>query len=170
MMIYVWTMILCLTASPLFAETIGNVEYYLPSHGQGWKIGNDLQTSGNRVSTTIIYIPENASRKDSKEFFGVHTSNMQCEGFDKAILEKTMQNQFPKQQVSVNVLETDSDSVLFEWIVRQTSREKKHGWTRMFAHKSGTILLVYETLDIASVKTMGPIWVDVLKKAKLAKN
>jgi len=158
----------CLAWGALNAETIGNVEYHLPNQGKGWKIVNELKTTKNRISTTIIYVPEKTSKKNS-EFFGVH-QNTWFVDLNAAALENSIKAQYPNQEINFLILEETPQSVLYEWSVREEeeAEEGMHGWTRIFSFTDETIILSYQTKQILSVDKVGPLWVKILKNAKVA--
>ena len=162
----------CLFASPLVAETIGNVEYQLP---EGWKIANEINTEKNK-SKTIIYVPENSTKENAiisyvpgnstkekaVDTFGAHVNNLPNEGLDQDALAKIL---FPGKQVTMNVLEKDSQSILFEWSVGEGDKAL-HGLIRGFSNEQGTVMLFYQNEQADHFATNRDIWLKALKEAK----
>ncbi len=164
-------LLICFFAvNTLTAEMIGPVEYHLPNQGQGWKVGNELQTDRKTKSTTIIYVPEGTiSNQDVKESFAAYVNNLKSDIDDQASLEKSIQVNFPEQKVSLNILEKTPQSILYEWNVSDSGHEKVHGWSRGFSIPEGTVVLMYQTQDIDKVNEVGPSWIQALKEARLVK-
>lgn len=156
-----------LMISQLQAEIIGNVEYHLPGEGKGWKIVNELNGSKKGGSKTIVYAPENIEKKDTKEFFGAHLDNVPAKIDDITSLEKGIQLQFPRQKVTVHVLEKEPQSILYEWTSAEDGQVKFYGLTRTFSSPEGTVTLMYQTLQAENIEKSKPIWMAVLKDAKL---
>ncbi|HXF29829.1 MAG TPA: hypothetical protein VN457_08260, partial [Chlamydiales bacterium] len=105
----------CLVAASitgsLAAETIGDIEYFLPAEKQNWKVAQKLQDD---KSQTIIYLPENSTKDTSPESFAVHINNLPTETINEASLEKMLQLRFPQQKINVEMLEESPSSILYE--------------------------------------------------------
>ena len=95
-MMQILTLLTCLTALPLMSATIGNVEYQLPKFEQGWKIVHELQGSENIQSTTIIYVPENATSDNEDESFAAHVNDQPSIGLDQASITEAFEPLFPR--------------------------------------------------------------------------
>ncbi len=145
---------------------IGDVEYHLPNQGKGWKLEKQISDTPKQVGETVIYLPENATTDDSKEFFGVNVNKYTVDLNDNAAIQKGIQDQFPDQKVTINMLDKNSESILFEWTVTENGKEQLHGWTRAFSVPKETVMLTYLTDQIDTIKDVSPRWIETLKQAK----
>lgn len=157
-----------LWVTPLFAEVIGSVQYYLPSKIHDWKVSREIKNAESE-SKTIIYIPEDVSENNAKAFFSAYQSTIPFKGFDMKTLERWMQVQYPDNYVHVILFETEPFSVTFEWYVKDRNIEIAHGWTRVFSKAHQTVLLSYQTTDIDSVPYVRHTVVDALSAADFIK-
>lgn len=166
---YVFFALAILPMAYLSSETIGQVEYHLPSQGSSWKIEKDMRGNDSINSHTVIYIPQNASLENAQEFFAVHVNDLPSYSVDEAALEKVIESQFPNQEVSVKILEQNPESLIYEWAVGDQENEKIHGWTRIFLGDQNTTMLTYLTKQVDLVDQERPIWLQTLKDAHLPK-
>lgn len=157
-----------LWATPIFAEVIGQVEYYPPSKIHTWKVSREIKNEAGD-SRTIIYIPQDVSENNSKDFFSAYQSDIPFKGFDMKSLERWMQVQYPDNYVHVILFQTEPFSVTFEWYVKDKGQEIAHGWTRVFSKAHQTVLLSYQTTDINSVPYVRHTVVDALSAADFIK-
>ncbi len=122
-----------LCSAPLMGETIGDVEYQIPSSAKEWKVVNQME---NPKSSTIIYVPANESKADTQQAFSAHNNNLPSDMKDEATviegLVKTLEMYYPDMRVQGKVVAKDDNSMLFEWTVEDQGKEKVHGWYRMF--------------------------------------
>lgn len=160
---YILTLLCCLLMAPVFAETVGNVEYHLPQVAQEWEIGNKLQSE---KGTTLIYIPKSTQRQNAKEFFGVNENNLTSNINDPALLKAGLIKTHPKMKIDLWVLENANDGILYEWSAKENGEEKVRGLGRAFSTKDGTVVLGYQTENISDVANVRSVWLPVLKDAK----
>ena len=165
-MLYFLATLACLSAFPLMAATIGNVEYQLPKVQQGWKIANELHGDGDIQSTTIIYVPENSTLEDAEESFSAHTNDLPSMGLDQSSLKDAFDLQFPGVQLHLSVLESDTKSTLFEL---STSNENIsiYSLIRAFDTEQGSVLLMYQTNKTEQLESNRAGLLQSLKDAKL---
>lgn len=147
-----------------FADTIGNVEFHLPESPHGWEIGNKLE---NEKGTTLIYIPNDSSFKNSKEFFGVNANILSTNINDVSYLEKSLSQMFPNMLIDLWVLEINHNSILYEWAAKDHGQEKIHGLGRAFSTKEGTVGLAYHSENMQEIGKARAIWLPILKEAKI---
>lgn len=162
-MYYIFTIISCLILSPIFGESIGNVEYHLPKAASDWEIGAKMD---NEVGSTTIYIPKGTVQGSPTEFFGVGFSKQTFDPKDPASIEEGFKKQFKDMQVDFKVLDKDANSVTFEWVVKDKGKELIHAWTRAFAQKNGTVILEYVAEKVDDMSKSKGTWLQVLKDAK----
>lgn len=159
-----------LLASPVFAEMIGNIEFHLPDQEQRWKVATELGGSEKADSKTVIYIPENMSKQETKEFFGVHLNNYSVNLKDKESLEKALENaqivKFPNAKATVKILVLGPYAAFYEYTINQDNIEKAQGWMRVFSSPQQTVMLNYQTEQINDIKKIQPIWLKALQQAK----
>ena len=166
-MLYLLMLLTCVFASPLAAETIGNIEYHLPRLKQGWEIANELQTNKKNQSRTVLYIPKNSpSRNGAVEFFGAHTNDLPIGGLDQTSLEKALQPLFPDQQIHVTILESHPTSVLYEWTAKK-EKTVAYGLSRAFSTDQGSAILMYQTENASNFTSQHSSLIQTLKEAKL---
>ena len=163
------SLICCLMVGSVAAEMIGTVEYQLPEQNKSWKVDLDMQGNANdpKKSTTKIYVPQNATKEDAKETFGVVEVDLPSQEINQAAIEKMYAEQFPSLKAKVTILEKDSNSVTYEWSLSKDGKEEVHGWTRIFSGADQTVLLTYQTEELDKLKDVGPLWSKTLKQAKM---
>lgn len=158
-------LLFCLVMIPLVAEKIGPVEYQLPPQVAGqWEIGNKLE---NEKSVTVIYIPKGTSRQSTKEFFGVNANRYPSDLDNTLSFKASLAKQYPHMQVDVDILERGKDNLLYEWVAKEQGKEKIHGLGRVFSIGGGTVVLGYQTENIADVARARLDWLPTLKQAKV---
>lgn len=164
-MLYIFTIFSCLVLTPIFGESIGNVEYHLPQAASDWEIGAKMD---NEVGSTTIYIPKDTVKGSPTEFFGVGFSKQTFDPNDPSSIEEGFKKQFKEMQVDFKVLDKDANSVTFEWSVKDKGKEMIHAWTRAFAQKNGTVILEYVAEKVDDMSKAKNTWLPVLKEAKSA--
>lgn len=148
-----------LATGSLFANTTGFVEYDLPACALEWPVIHQDEAT---ESTLIGSITENGT-----EFFGAVYNAQEAPLPDCNELQTDLQIPFPDQKVKVTPLETESNSVLFEWSVSDETNEVVHGWGRLFSSDKGIVSLSYTTGQIEEVAKAREVWLPILKKAKI---
>lgn len=157
----------CFALTSLCAEKIGNVEYELPKQNTEWKVANTLEGDDKAKSMTVIYVPAGTTLDDAKETFGAVKVDLGGGEIDQASIQKMYEMQFPTLKAKVTVLDKSDDSLTYEWSLSDGDKEAVHGWTRIFSTPDQTILLTYQTEKIDEVEKAKPIWLKVLKDAKV---
>lgn len=150
-----------------FAETIGNVEYQLPSGDQHWEIYNEFESKKGHA---IIYVPENTQLENTTEFFAVDANPSPSDLNDLAVIKKTYEKLYPKMNVNLWVLEKNHNSLLYEWSATENGEENWHGLGRVFATNEGTVLLGYQMHPIRNISDIAKaklLWIPLLQNAKL---
>lgn len=161
----IFTLLSCLFFSCAFAEMIENVEYHLPKVAQDWVVGNKLE---GKTGTTILYIPAGIERQHSKEFFGVSSVNRPTDiNEDASAIKQGLVKLFPGMDLEIPHYEKSQDGFIYEWFAKQDGSEKIHGWARIFSNKEDTIILGYQTENIADVAQARSIWLPTLKEAHI---
>ena len=124
-----------LMAGSLSAEQIGNVTYRLPS--ENWGI---LDQMNNEAGSTHIYVPL-SSNNESHQFFSAHSNNIPSpSNVNEGSIQKSLQKMFPGEDIQVQILNRDGQSVLYKWDTQYV-----HGITRIFPSQNGTTLLSYHS-------------------------
>ena len=154
--------------NPLSANNVGSVEYHLPKNGHGWKLVSQEAPSKNPSTTKIrLYVPENTVNNAPQEFFGVTVNNTAGTAHTKESLTSLLNKEFPGEKVQLDIIETNPDSILYEWGVGNGLQERVHGWTRILTTPKGTVTLAYLTQQQPiEADKLRPIWVKALKDAK----
>lgn len=164
----------CLVASPLAAATISHVDFNLPKYASEWKSSGQMVEGKKGNGTTIVYIPENTSQEEAHEYFAVHANNLPTDLSNRDALhndiEKSLSQLLSKTDVnpkiSLEIVDSTPESVLYEWSITAADKEKFHGWIRGFVTHGDTVVLMYQT-DRLNNDT-GTLWVQTLKDAKIA--
>lgn len=175
----------CLISFSLTAETIGNVEFFLPD--QDWEIFSGLKTDNGKVEfflpeqgwkiTNEFDIPENGitllyGRKGSKgALFTTAYINVSWDCSSEKAITDSFQEQSKKKlgedaQIKCNVIDISPQSTLFEVMVSLNCKKLFHGWVRVFSHQKGTTILSYQTDQFDDVDQIRPIWMKVLQEAR----
>ena len=158
------TFLCCLLITQMSAETIRNVEYYLPQNAQDWQIGNKLE---NEKGTTIVYIPNGSHGQETHEFFGVNANHQPLDINDTASLKAALSKTFPNIDIDIQVLEKSNSGTIYEWTAKENGKELAHGWVRSFAANGGTVVMSYQTGNIDDVHNARDTWLPALKNARL---
>lgn len=143
-----------------FAETIQNVEYSLPKEAKDWIIGNKLESE---KGTTIVYLPEGKRG----EFFAINANYLASDVNDPAPIEVALTKIYPNLDIEFKVIDKVEDGIIYEWVALKDDKEGIHGWGRTFSTNEGTVVLGYQTENIAEIAKAFSIWFPVLKKAHL---
>lgn len=155
-----YTLLFIFSSFSASAEIIGNVNYNLPSN---WEIGNQYK---NQRGTTLIYIPKGNEGDNITEFFGVSENNLKMNLNDNSIKE-TLVKLLPSMQIDLKLLEKSDHAILYEWSAKEGGEEKIHGIGRAFSKDEGTIVLSYQTDNIASLDQSRTEWLQLLKEAHI---
>lgn len=150
-------LLILLCFSPLFAERIGSVEYYLPS--DEWVIKKHFDCLNG---ITLIYTLKDQERFDATSYFGVSLNQYPA---DLDTFDLSLINLFPDMQISVATLQKEENSALFEWSVSAIGEEKLHAWTRVFSIPEGSVILSYQTENTTELEADRALWLPVLKAA-----
>lgn len=166
---YLLAFLTAIMISPVFADTIANIEYDLPTARQDWKkvrsLKEDEENKTDGIeSTTFIYGPKEDSLDNPIEFFAVHANNFPSAGISVDDLKSGLEEAFDGE-VRVVILESDADSALYEW---STVEEDMYIFsvTRGFFSEAGTTLLMYQTTDQSKAETERSLWLETLQTAK----
>lgn len=151
---------------PVQAEKVGDVEFTLPPAARNWELGAKMEKDD--PCTTVIYVPRVILRQNIQEFFGISTNNKPTENLhEEVVLHASLSKQYPNMNMDLLLLETDSDSVIYEWLARVEGRECIHGWDRIFSSPKGTTVLRYQTQKVSDVRQAREDWLPVLQEATL---
>lgn len=151
-----------INVAPIFGETIGNVEYQLPTEAKEWSANKQE----NDVAKAVLYAPKN--NPAPLEFFAVGYNKSKIDLKDTKALEKGYQDANPGKQLTFKVLNQTADSVLIEWTLKEPGQEETRGWTRIFSSDQGTVMMQYINQDPKSREQAKGIWLPVLEKATSA--
>ncbi|MFN4174531.1 MAG: hypothetical protein ACK4HV_05455 [Parachlamydiaceae bacterium] len=158
-------LILCLSVFSLFADSIGGVDYTLPNSSQYWQLKN--QTEGGSF-VTFMYVEKGVV--NPTEFFAATATPKILDVTDLASIQKSFKKLYPNMVVEVKSLESKEGDNLYEWSGTLEGEEKLHGFGRAIITEDGTVLLTYQTQDIANLKAHKEKWLPVLKNASWKKN
>lgn len=147
----------------LFGETIGNVEYSFPGSLDQWELINEVK---DEEMTGVLY-----SRMSDigAEFFGASADRLPANLPDEAALVEGLQLAYPEQTISVNIVETESQSVIFEWSISDESQPIVQGFGRVISTDRGNVALTYISAQMENIDASRTIWVKALKEAKILK-
>lgn len=150
----------------VFGETMGNVEFHLPTEPTKWaKVGNELKSG---QTTTVLFEPEFAQRPNT-EYFGVDLLEFPFGFPDEDALKDTVSKQFPGKDVQVKILTRDDLGELYEWSVSEKGKQLLHAWNRSIqTGTSSSVLLMYmfKPQNNNEVEEKKTIWLPVLRNAK----
>ena len=149
-----------LTSIQLSADTIGDVEYALPS--KNWKQENAVVPQG---SESIVYLDATQANGPPNEFFIAHKNDQPAGSFETAALEKAISFGFPGMTIKVTPLKKNDYDVLYEWTAMQDGKEKMFGMMRVFARQGDTVILQYLTQDPTKKENARKVWVPILEQA-----
>ena len=160
MKFFVLTLTLLFITKILTAEIIGNLEYQLPE--RDWKIEFE-----RKKHPTILYVSVDTSAENSKESFYASYINFPGKALNELDSELFLTCVLSFLEVKLNILETTSHSILYEWSAIQNNVEIEHGWAREFSTPKESATLLYRTKNLSAVEQLRPIWIEAFKKAKL---
>lgn len=157
---------------PLAAETLGDLQFQLPSEASDWKKIDDLKGEQHKGSLSAIYAPDIKTEDQPVEFFGIHILDHPLEdknvtSIDQAKLEKILEQQFPESQMKVNIVEQLDHSVIYEWSVKDNGHEVLHGLTRLFLNPNQTVELGIVTEKVKTFNQTRSVWLKALKDASI---
>ncbi|MCX6990408.1 MAG: hypothetical protein NTX49_05030 [Chlamydiae bacterium] len=156
------TLFAALLIQPLFAETIGNIQYELPKSAESWQRIKEPDADDDN-SANFFYVPKESSLDDASEFFVIHVNNIASVAIDETRLKSEIEDVL-EIEVNLTMLEQDPDSILYEWSFGD-SESFMYSITRAFFSKSGTVLLMYQTSDVKKMESEKSTWIDMLKNA-----
>jgi hypothetical protein len=164
----------CLISCSLAAETIENVEYFLPK--QDWKMVYDMKTDQPVKSVILTYAP---SEKPAEHFITMFINQPMDLSDQQAVIhelelsyERGARIRFSEPEATFNILDISPQSALLEYTVKDDDQESDdnqeaaHGWMRLLTNQKETITLTYETQEIGKVNELRPIWLKALQEAK----
>lgn len=154
--------LLLLVAAPLLSETLGQVEYQLPS--DAWGVFNTIENDQHK---TILYTPKELPKEEITEFFGVSATQFPIDLNDRDSIKNALTAVFPGKEVNVYFLGQDDHSILYEWSMKNKEKELSHGWSRVFKTDKGSTVLGYQTEKADHIDRKRTTWLPVLKAAKL---
>lgn len=163
---YVIALLTAIMISPVFSDTIGNIQYDLPAARQDWKKVQSLEEAedDSEDGTTILYGPKEDSLDDPIEFFAAHVNNFPSAGTSINDIKDGLEEAF-EGEINVVILESDADSTLYEWSGVDEGNNI-YSIVRGFFSQTGTTLLMYQTRDQGKVESEKAIWIETLKSAK----
>jgi len=163
---YLLAFLTAIMISPVFADTIGNIQYDLPAARQDWKKVQSLEEAedGSLEGTTFLYGPKEDSLDDPIEFFAAHINNFPSAGTSPKEIKQGLEEAF-EGEIKVVILESDPDSTLYEWSGVDEGKNI-YSIVRGFFSQTGTTLLMYQTRDQGKVEVEKAIWIETLKSAK----
>ncbi len=146
-----------LSASCLFADQIGNVEYQFST--EGWEVVNEVndeEMDGRLYGRTT---------EEGSEYFAVYRDQTYPHILPTAKeIQEGLQIPYPDHNVEVVVLDSDKTSLLYQWSISDESELVMQGVGRLFALNEGNISLTYLTPQSKKIETS--VWVKLLKEAK----
>ena len=146
-----------LSFGTLSANTSGFVEYDLPETAKTWSVLHQEEGTENVLIGSITV--------EGAEFFGaIHTPEL-TEMPDMSGLQEGLQVPFPDQKVKASVIESNEDSLLYEWSASDETQEVVHGWGRIFCSQEGLVTLNYTTGQVNQVDALRPVWLETLRSA-----
>ncbi len=164
-MLCVLLILLLFSPSPVSSETLGSVEYHFPTDGQEWVEGNRIE---GHEGATVIYVPKGETRHSAGEFTTVSINQYPIDVEEPlAVLYDVLKNQFPYKDITIRILEKDSNSVLYEWAASQSGILSVVGWGRGFTLPERSVLITYQTRDVTHFDSLRRKWIDVLRDASI---
>ncbi len=152
---YIFALLCCL---PLLADTIGEISYEVPA---GWTMRDKMETE---EFATYIYVSQKVLQPDVKEQFKVHANDKPSSGGVEA-MQEVLAQLFSGMKVGVTQLESFEDGFIYEWSVANGNEEIIHGWGRTIASEKGTVILDYDTKNVADLSGVREVWLKVLREA-----
>lgn len=186
---FILFLLACLIVGPLQAEIFGNVEYGLPKKLQSWTVNHiktSLESNVEAFQFKRVDYSQSGQSKKPVENFSVIVKSSTFDFFPgvglKSPLDLTNEESirieieeataykhyFKEYAIAFNLLESDSQSILVDWSLSVSGKEKVHGVSRFFSTPDETTILTYETKRLTKLKDNLSAWIKVLKKAKLA--
>ena len=156
------------------ADILGEIEYLFPMPKEQWTFYEKKSENPYKMITHLY----NRDSKDSSQIFiAMLIYNPIPEEYFSSITEEIfetlLQPHFQKGKISVSIIEKKSDSVLYEWKVKEQANELAHGWTRQFMTHTGMGQLdfgIYSISRIENINELKPIWIKTLREAKVIQN
>lgn len=156
-----WFLILSFFTTALFAETIGNVEYSFPGSWKEWELINEIN---EEEMFGYLYT---LSSEDGIEFFGANTDSVSTDLPDKDAFVEGLQAAYPGQKIAAKIIHSNRRSILLEWTMSDEKEILLQGFCRIFSSEKGNVVLTYMTTRNKYVKTLRPVWLKMMKEAKL---
>lgn len=149
--------------SPLFAATIGPVEYHLPN--DNWVIAKEFESPRGK---TLIYIQSGQKRLEAGAFFGA-TIDFTSGNFDNldSAISKLSQLLPPGVQMGYTILDRGDETLLLELTIHDDKSEQMHGWARLFSTEEESVTLMYLTENVNDLSADRSLWLPVLQEAFL---
>ena len=171
----------CCLLSSLTAETIGNIEYQLPSFISEW----DLVTKETAKVTL-----QHETQEFTEHFFALYTQGT-SDGINflkvpENLMKKQIEQLFPNNKVILTTIDRQSSSIFYNFAVYEDNQELVLGWTREFITKQGYVSLRYAialpsrknhpavrsllknipTPEKPNIANLSNPWISILKAAK----
>lgn len=152
-----------LLSSSLIAETLGDIDFNLPTNAKDWmKLNLAIQLKGAQAEA---FMPA-GQKPASLEMFVAYVTPKEVDLKDKNALEEGLRSIYPSKKVSVKILEEDKQSVILEWSILDLDK-LTYGLGRIFSAPHETIFLFYQTENKETMDTARDTWLPVLRQAKL---
>lgn len=169
----------CCVMTHLSAEVFENFEYHLPNQGQGWKMIKDCPSEMMKQyfpegCNIIQYVPESFvvdGPNEHVEMFMIMSNNgiVNLSDTDALISEIKLGLgvAYPNASMTVNILETAPDSVIFETVVNNGDQVVTRFLNRYIAHSQKLICCSYTKNSKHQYEMENALWLQVLKEIKL---
>lgn len=144
----------------LHAETIGKVEYAIPSSVGDWKISDERQ---NAQMHTVLYTPKGLPQTESQEFFVLISTDQKSSSTKQDLIQQEIEKSFPGYAVTVKILKENPNDVLYEWQIAK-GEQKMSGLSRGFNTNPGTAVLTFQVIGSLN-ESQRALWQEVLSKA-----
>ena len=158
---------------PVLAESIGNVDYNLPTTKKHWKLAAENKTDKTSIiSTTRRYLPEDrASVAVAEEAFSANINNLHEDpNEDEAAIKARVQKMFPDTDVEIHMIEKTPNMNLYTWSVTSSKSPLSFwGVSKHFILDDGSVNLVYKTTNKEIFDADKDSWIEALKAARLNK-
>jgi hypothetical protein len=177
-----FALLACFAMTHMSAEVFENFEYHLPNQGQGWKVAFSLKDCPSETIrkyfpegfNTIQYVPESFvvdGVNEHMEMFMIMSNNVVVNlGDTDALISEIKLGVgivYPNAKLTVNILETAHNSVVFETVVNNEDQVMMTFLNRYISQAHKLICFSYTTNDIHQYEKENPIWLQVLREIKL---
>jgi hypothetical protein len=166
----------------LSAEVFEDFEYHLPNQGQGWKMAFSLKDSPSEMKKKyfppecdiIQYVPESFvvdEPNEHVEMFMIMSShgivNLSDTNALISEIKLGIEAIHPNASLTVNILETALNSVIFETVVKNEDQVVMRSLNRYISHSQKLICCTYTTSGIPQYELESLLWLQMLKEIKL---